>query len=274
MEYYRRRTEKHGFAKQNNEQNELSAFLVLHNTNDKSPQTTERKTVQRVPFAAPLVKSGFERYSSSDIFYTATYTATYAPEDIFKRHDNCGCTTIYENGRQRQDVWTKKSWETPEIEDMEYKPTVFNSAEAKALEKKNLQYKDVDNSVKNDIIKEKEDLRKYIGQSITETDNQHVREWYYANVSDIPNQINRDKSFIEQVHEAFDLRNKYKRQARIAMTDIETVEELEKKRPVPEFEELVKNKMKRKGMTRQEALEDILETASKTNPDVNKEFGL
>ena len=35
------------------------------------------------------------------------------PEGIFHRHDNCGCSVTYENGRQRQNVWTKKTWEVP-----------------------------------------------------------------------------------------------------------------------------------------------------------------
>ena len=46
------------------------------------------------------------------------------------------------------------------------------------------------------------------------------------------------------------------------------------KRPAKTFEELVADKIKRKEMSREEALKDILETASKTNADVNKEFGL
>lgn len=32
------------------------------------------------------------------------------PDDVYKRHDNCCCTVTYENGRQRQNVWTKKTW--------------------------------------------------------------------------------------------------------------------------------------------------------------------
>ncbi len=124
------------------------------------------------------------------------------------------------------------------------------------------------------IEAEKIDLSKYIGKDIVETDNQHVREWYYANVSDIPNQIDKSLPFIDQVKQAFNLRNKYKYKARVAMSDVETASELERLRPAPEFEELIENKMKRKNLTYQEALEDILQTASKTNPDVNKEFGL
>ncbi len=45
-------------------------------------------------------------------------------------------------------------------------------------------------------------------------------------------------------------------------------------RPVPQFDDLLKKKMREKGLTRKEALEDILETASKTNRNVNEEFGI
>jgi outer membrane protein assembly factor BamE (lipoprotein component of BamABCDE complex) len=135
--------------------------------------------------------------------------------------------------------------------------------------------KPVDKSAESDIMKiDKSTLKKYIGKPISETDNQHVREWYYANVSDIKNQVDKTKPFNEQVHQAFDLRNKYKHDARIAMSDEKKARELEKFRPAPTFEDLLKNKMKRKHMTEEEALKDILETASKTNPDVNAEFGL
>lgn len=37
------------------------------------------------------------------------------PKDVFRRHDNCGCTVTYESGRQRQNVWTKKSWTVPAV---------------------------------------------------------------------------------------------------------------------------------------------------------------
>lgn len=118
------------------------------------------------------------------------------------------------------------------------------------------------------------ELSKYIGRFIVETDNQHIREWYYANVSDIPNQIDKSKPIYEQAKQAFELRNKYKHEARLAMSDKYTLEMLEKKRSVLTFAELLHDKMTRKNMTDKEALEDILKTASKTNADVNKEFGL
>ena len=40
------------------------------------------------------------------------------------------------------------------------------------------------------------------------------------------------------------------------------------------FEELLKSKIERKGLSREEALKDIFETATKTNTNVNKMFGL
>ena len=39
------------------------------------------------------------------------YSYADAPDDIFRRHDNCTCTVTYECGRKRQDVWSKKTWE-------------------------------------------------------------------------------------------------------------------------------------------------------------------
>lgn len=40
------------------------------------------------------------------------------PEDVFRRHDNCGCTVTFENGRERQDVWSKRTWQASPMEVM------------------------------------------------------------------------------------------------------------------------------------------------------------
>ena len=64
-----------------------------------------------------------------------------APDDIFRRHDNCTCSVTYECGRQRQDVWSKKTWEaTPEElkarkeAEVASKPVVNTKEQAKELE--------------------------------------------------------------------------------------------------------------------------------------------
>lgn len=47
------------------------------------------------------------------------------PHDVYRRHDNCSCTVTYENGRMRQNVWSKKQWEVPEPDAGAEPPTVF-----------------------------------------------------------------------------------------------------------------------------------------------------
>ena len=61
--------------------------------------------------------------------------------DIFRRHDNCTCPVTYECGRQRQDVWSKKTWEASEDElkarkqaEAASKPVVNSKEQAKELE--------------------------------------------------------------------------------------------------------------------------------------------
>ena len=58
------------------------------------------------------------------------------------------------------------------------------------------------------------------------------------------------------------------------MSDERKARQLERTLPAPTWEGLISDKMKRKALSRKEAVRDILETASKTNKDVNKEFGL
>lgn len=68
------------------------------------------------------------------------YDYASAPEDIFRRHDNCTCTVTYENGRQRQDVWSKRKWEANEDElrkrkelSDSSKPKVYRNGELREL---------------------------------------------------------------------------------------------------------------------------------------------
>lgn len=60
------------------------------------------------------------------------------PQDVFRRHDNCGCSVTYECGRQRQNVWTKKTWEVPEADAGAPPPTVFTQEQARKLEQEKL----------------------------------------------------------------------------------------------------------------------------------------
>ncbi len=59
------------------------------------------------------------------------------PDDIFRRHDNCSCTVTFENGRQRQDVWSKRSWDAQdpkEIERVASRPAGLTQQQAEQLQ--------------------------------------------------------------------------------------------------------------------------------------------
>lgn len=58
------------------------------------------------------------------------------PEEVFHRHDNCSCTVTFENGRERQDVWSKRKWqEDPaEVEAGANEPAVNSQERAAEIE--------------------------------------------------------------------------------------------------------------------------------------------
>lgn len=59
------------------------------------------------------------------------------PDDIFRRHDNCDCTVTFENGRQRQDVWSKRTWDANDPQEVlqnASEPTVLPQDAAESLQ--------------------------------------------------------------------------------------------------------------------------------------------
>lgn len=101
-----------------------------------------------------------------------------------------------------------------------------------------------------------------------------VRKWYKYHDEQIPSLIDRSLSVEEQARQACDLRNQHRTQARDLMRDQEARKRLDETDPNRSFEELVADKMQRKGLTREQAYEDILKTATKTRKSVNRKFGL
>ncbi len=101
-----------------------------------------------------------------------------------------------------------------------------------------------------------------------------VRRWYLAHDKKIPELIDKDLSIEEQARQACELRNKFRTQARELMADQEKRRELDITDPNASFEELIRRKMIKKRMTREQAVEDILKTATKTRASVNKKLGL
>lgn len=202
---------------------------------------------------------------------TAAYFSDLFDEGEYRASRNADGKTVFEvPATMSYNEWKDKFVNNNKFTNADKADEIIITVNEKIIKNDNKSFTSDDESGK---INNK-DLSKYLGEKIKETDNQSIREWYVANVSDIPNQIDKSKPFEEQVHQAYDLRNKYKHEARVAMSDKDTAEILEKKRPVLTFEQLLNSKIERKKITKDEALEDILKTASKTNKGVNKEFGL
>lgn len=79
------------------------------------------------------------------------------PKDVYRRHDNCGCTVTYLNGKKAQNVWDKTKWNVSD-EELERMKKV-GAREPIRLKNKTVTKEPirlVDKSLKSDIIKSKE----------------------------------------------------------------------------------------------------------------------
>ena len=112
------------------------------------------------------------------------------------------------------------------------------------------------------------------GNVIFEEDNRKVREWYISSISKIHDSIDQSLPMEEKARQAFEMRNRIKSEARNMMRDQNLRKTLDSSDTKKSFEELVVSKMERKSMSRDEAIEDVYNTAVKSNKDVNKELGI
>jgi len=103
-------------------------------------------------------------------------------------------------------------------------------------------------------------------------DNKEVRRIYSENVRNIPNLLDHSKSLREQAIQAFELRNAYRTEARKLMEDQTSRAILDKARPNPTFDEMVKHKILDKHLTLEEAYRDIIKSASTTNKEVDEQL--
>lgn len=101
-----------------------------------------------------------------------------------------------------------------------------------------------------------------------------ARKWYKYHCETISELIDESKTVEEQAKQACKLRNQFRFQARELMCNQEKRKELDVSDPIVPFEEILKDKMKRKKLSREEAIIDILKTAKKTRKSVNKKYGL
>lgn len=135
---------------------------------------------------------------------------------------------------------------------------------------------------KGDKINLDEDMESIIaGKSFEEVaplkeklSDRATRKWYLAQDAKIPYQIDRRLSIEDRARQACELRNQNRSNARDLMRDQKKRRELDITDPNKTFEDLVADKMKRKGLAREQAIEDVLKTATKTRKSENKQLGL
>lgn len=80
------------------------------------------------------------------------------PDDIYRRHDNCDCTVTFENGRKRQDVWSKREWEVPGKDAGAGDSVVLTKEQARKLQEKH-QLKRLTKPVESGTITERRGIR-------------------------------------------------------------------------------------------------------------------
>lgn len=173
-------------------------------------------------------------------------------ENAAPMHPHCRCSVAAYSGRKDYNEWldyldrggSSASWEN-----LKERVKVIEKTPKKALE----------NYGKSDIIK---------------LDNKNVREWYINAVSEIQGSIDTTLTIEEQARFAFSERNRIRTTAREMMIEEQVRKDLYKNKPNKDFEELLKSKMERKKLSKEQALKDILETATKTNAEVNKELNI
>lgn len=177
------------------------------------------------------------------------------PGDFGDPAEDCNCRCVLtERARSALDE--------DELKTLQTRAEFFGLDKTKNLEEFRKKYlKAVENLPKSGII------------DSGNNNNVEVRKWYKEQVDKILDGIDKSLPIEEQARLAYEARNKIRTEARNKMSDQKLRKSLDAERPNLSFEELIESKMRRKGMTREEAIADILKTATKTNHQVDKELG-
>lgn len=148
----------------------------------------------------------------------------------------------------------------PSIDD--FKKMLYNNSD---------EYKQLRHQFNEKVINSDYDDIKHLNGSLSD---KVTRQWYVLYDKKIPDMIDRNQSIEDQARQAHALRNQFRTNARDLMLNQDERKWLDKSHPNLTFEEQVDKKMSDKGMTRDEAIQDILKTASKSNKKVNEKFKL
>ncbi len=185
-----------------------------------------------------------------------------APDDVLRQQfsDNFTAVSVKLKNKERQlSDFLEKTGQLPDNARAQVLGFGRSQAQKAVWAEKN----DLTNKSFNDIIRLKRQLS-----------NVEVRKWYLAHDKTIPDLINKSLPIEQQARQACELRNKFRTQARDLMADQNERKKLDVTDPNRSFEELLADKMERKSLTREQAIEDILNTATITRKSVNKSLGL
>ena len=100
-----------------------------------------------------------------------------------------------------------------------------------------------------------------------------ARQWYLKQLADIPNRINKNLPLEQQARQAFSLRNRYKIEARKAMSDRRIAEALNRTDPVLTWRKTMQ-KYETNGLSGESLYKAIIESSQRSKGSVNASLGL
>jgi len=100
-----------------------------------------------------------------------------------------------------------------------------------------------------------------------------ARQWYLAQDAQILNRIDSSASLERQAHQAFDLRNVNRTQAREFMSDRVTADRLIREEPNMTWNQMLEYR-RSQGLTGDDAYRSILRSSQKTRAEVNRRLGV
>lgn len=103
--------------------------------------------------------------------------------------------------------------------------------------------------------------------------NVDARKWYLQKEADIPKLINKNLSLEEQAKHAFELRNKFRKEARELMSDRKLADELNINEKNMTWEEIIE-KTKNKGYEGDEVYNEIINSSQRSRKSVNENLGI
>lgn len=112
------------------------------------------------------------------------YPYATAPDDVFRRHDNCHCTVTYECGRKRQQVWSKQNWSNDKEREYLQQLDAKKLAERKALS---------DNSSPTVLTRERAKNIEYMSKSFRPDYSDKVYDISVGNISISTKKVNNSE---------------------------------------------------------------------------------